>query len=130
MRQPTQILPHPAAPATRATLISVMADAGLPGAVTADGTVLVDGVAALNSWFVRFRTGSSLSTASRYEVRGGQLFNAGGLDWRLTVPQVPGVGRVTVRAVTGELEPLPDLPVTRAGYPYGIRSTVVTGVAA
>lgn len=130
MNQPTRNLPHPAAPATRATLASAMVSAGLPGAVTVDGAVAVDTVEALNAWYVRFRTGSALSVVSRSESRGGRMVSVGGLDWRLTVRGVPGVGDVTVRSVSAEMESLPNLAVAQAGYPYGIRTEAVQGVAA
>jgi hypothetical protein len=130
MSQPTQNFLNPASPGAKANLISLMTAMGLPGVIGANGEVTVDAIADLNEWFSQFRTAAGLATASRCEIRNGQLFGLGGLDWQLLVRNVPGVGSVTVRAVTGEREWLPDLPVVRAGFPYGLGRVALRGVAA
>lgn len=130
MSQPTQNQINPASPAAKATLFGVMTGHGLPGVVGANGEVSVESIVDLNEWFSLFRTAAGLTTASRCEIRNGQLFGLGGLDWQLLVRNVPGVGTVTVRAVTGEHEWLPDLPVVRAGFPYGLGRVALRGVAA
>ncbi|WP_327066765.1 hypothetical protein [Kitasatospora sp. NBC_01302] len=80
-------------------------------------TVTVGTLYDLNEQYLASRTHRGLSVGSRSEVReDGQRFGLGGLDWMLVTPTA------VYKVVTAEDEVLPDLPVVRDGWPYGLTS--------
>jgi hypothetical protein len=84
----------------------------------------VGSIAEFNEYYLAARPGRTLAVGGRYEVRDGRQFALGGLHWFLTDST-----RV-VSTVTAEDEVLPDLPVVRAGFPYGLDRDNCPAVAA
>jgi hypothetical protein len=94
---------------------------------TSDGTsIAVGSIHDLNDHFEQHRREATLAVTTRHETRGGQRFGLGGLAWTLRVRELS----LTVTTETAEGEVLPDLPVVRAGYPYGLAHNSRTAVAA
>jgi hypothetical protein len=73
-------------------------------------TITVGTIHELNQHYARGKC--SLAISSRTEMRDGQLFGLGGLDWLLVTPAA------CYETVTAEYEALPDLPVVRDGWPF------------
>lgn len=76
----------------------------------------VDSLDALNTYWQQASSRRSLCVGGRDVIRGGQRFGLGGLSWVLFD------GDIVVTAITGEDEVLPDLAVTRAGWPFAFAS--------
>lgn len=92
-------------------------------------SVVAGSVEEFNAWYEKHMYGSSLAVGGRYETRGGRLFGVGGLSWSLHIKAAEG-GPLTVLLDTAEGDALPDLPVVRAGYPYGLNRNARSAVAA
>lgn len=124
MTQLTRTTEHP-------EIISLQSAYGLPGIIGRNGTVTVASLADLNDWYATFRSGLSLAVGGRYETRAdGKLYGLGGLSWHLSWRTLPGIpAGLLVMAQTAEDEVLPDLPVVRAGWPYGVELAQRSAVA-
>ena len=91
--------------------------------------VIASSIEEFNSWYEKHTYGSTLAVGGRYETRNGQMFCLGGLSWSLHIKAIEG-GPVTVTLDTAEDETLPDLPVVRVGFPYGLNRNARRAVAA
>lgn len=92
-------------------------------------SITVDSITTLNTWYERFRCGSTIAVGGRYETRNGQLVGLGGLSWALHIKAWPG-GPLTVSVDTADGEVLPDLPVVRAMFPGAVNRDARSAVAA
>lgn len=94
---------------------------------TSDGSnVAVGSIHDFNAHFEEHGPEATLAVTGRSEIRAGRRFGLGGLAWTLRVRELS----LTVTAVTAEGEVLPDLPVVRAGYPFGLARNDRQAVAA
>ncbi|MEV8324612.1 hypothetical protein [Kitasatospora sp. NPDC056731] len=107
-----------------------------PGVTLNEATVSPDGseveltvrsVRELSSWY-EVVPRATASAAGRCERRvDGQLYALGGMQWRVSLPEVadlPGV-RVTLWAESGELEELPDTTLVRHLCPWEARRRAI-----
>jgi hypothetical protein len=104
---------------------------------SADGrsvTLTAWSVRELSNWYDAHRCRASASVSGRDERRAdGQLYALGGLDWVLSLGDVPGVPGVSVTVWTesGEDEVLPDTALVRAMCPWAsVRAAAGSVVAA
>lgn len=96
-------------------------------------TVTTSSITDLSAWYAALSP-RGVAVGGRYETgEDGELRASGGLDWVLTVGQIPGCPgmQLFVIAETDEHEVLPDTALVRSMRPWAVRLTSAgTAVAA